>query len=384
MKYVATLEERIDDKLGGLVRIIDKRSLDIVVATTLKEASIVILREDFATKYFTPSGIVSYISNSRKINKSLVFNTDEIKGLEGVSNFAKKLMGVRNLEELFMFATKYEKEFMDTLYTLCKNDSDSKDYNLTLECHMADLMTTIDRQEKEIEALTMQVGNEQLNKNLIETRLDALVSRINYQYNAEINKNKLFYVDRNSYDKIVYIKEITRVQNVDSFVYYLKEILTLIYGMPARLCVIEAYYASDKPRLYPSLIPHYALKERDVIQGDILMLGLQPKLMTDILKNASNVSIIIILDRGGYAYPHIKGNNVEYFYTASDLNDVPTGIPKNRVISYSEDTLNIEYIGGFDSMDSSEKMAAYSSLPIIKKMVGVLDEGVYKNPNKSV
>ena len=373
MKYVATLAEEINDKLEGRVRVTTRRQLDRLVVETVSEASTVILREDFVNKYFTPSGLVSYINNVRLINKALAFDISDIKGLESVSKFAKRIAGVRDFSELIMLASKYENEFMDTIKTLCKNELRMNDSTLAMESRISTLLATVDAQDKEIEALRHQVVNEQKNKYAVENKLNALVARINYQYNVGVDKNKLFLVDSNSFDKILYIKEITRVQNVDSFIYYLHQILSTIYAMPTRLCVVESYYATGKPKLYPNLVPHYALRERDVIQGDILMLGLQPKLMQDILRNASNISILIVLDRGGYEYPHIKGDNVEYFYTASDLEDVPKDIPKTRVISYSEDTLNIPYIDGFEKMDSSRKIAEYSSLPIVKKIISVLE-----------
>ena len=66
-------------------------------------------------------------------------------------------------------------------------------------------------------------------------------------------------LSKNNYDKVIYIKEITRVQYIDTLVYYLKEILRVLYSMPTRLVVIESYYGSGCPRLYPKLTPHYAL-----------------------------------------------------------------------------------------------------------------------------
>ena len=184
----------------------------------------------------------------------------------------------------------------------------------------------------------------------------------------------MFQVDKNSYDKILYIKEISRVQYTDTLVYYLKEILKTLYAMPTRILVIEAYYADGKIPLYPDLVPHHNLIERDIIKGDILMLGMQPNMMQDILKNASNISILIILDRAGYSVPHVSGDNVEVLYTVSDLKDVPQGVPLGRVISYDESTQFIKYIKGFDSMDTSARIGAYSSMNIVKNIVSLLEK----------
>jgi hypothetical protein len=136
--------------------------------------------------------------------------------------------------------------------------------------------------------------------------------------------------------------------------------------------VVESYYADSKVGLYPYLKPHYELTHEDILSGDILMLGMQAKTMSDILKNASNISFLIVVDRAGYSEPHITGDNVEYMFTASDLHDVPDNISKTRVISYDKDTLSIPYVDNFELLDSSQKMALYSSFPITKSIIQLL------------
>ena len=156
---------------------------------------------------------------------------------------------------------------------------------------------------------------------------------------------------------------------MDSFIYYLKEILKVLYSMPARLLVIEGYYASGKERLYPGLVPHHKLTEEDVLSNDVLMLGMQPKLMHDILQNPSNISILIVLDRAGFISPHIRGKNIEYFYTASDRSDIPDNVPNSRIISYKDDTLFIPMIDGYDKLDDGQRISKYSSLEIVKNII---------------
>ena len=135
------------------------------------------------------------------------------------------------------------------------------------------------------------------------------------------------------------------------------------------MVVVEAYYGTLCPGQYPGFVPHNKLREKDVLSGDILMLGVQTKLMGDILKNPSGVSILIVLDRGKYRMPHIKGKNIEYFYAASDLADLPESIPKERIFSYSEETMFIPYIDNFSHLDSSGRIAKYSSMRAMKQMV---------------
>ena len=144
--------------------------------------------------------------------------------------------------------------------------------------------------------------------------------------------------------------------------------------MPTRILVVESYYATGKIPLYPNLTPHHELIERDVIKGDILMFGMQPNIMEDILKNASNISILIVLDRAGYAVPHISGDNVEMLYTVSDLKDIPSDVPLGRVISYSEQTQFIKYIKDFDRMDASARIGEYSSMSIVKNIINLVEK----------
>ena len=107
--------------------------------------------------------------------------------------------------------------------------------------------------------------------------------------------------------------------------------------------------------------------------GDILMMGMQPKLMTDILKNPSNISLLIVLDRCGYIAPHIKGENVEYLYTVSDVEDIPKEVPRSRIISYQEDTLYIPLVENFQELDKGERISKYSSMEIIKQIVSLIE-----------
>lgn len=106
------------------------------------------------------------------------------------------------------------------------------------------------------------------------------------------------------------------------------------------------------------------------------MSGYQPKLMTDILKNSNHVHYLIILDRGGYHVPHVSGGNVSTVYTASDVKDVPKNVSMKDVITYEEATLNIPYIEGFDEMSPEIKIQKYSSMPIMKGLISMLEEVV--------
>lgn len=372
MTFLASLTEEIADKVEGYYIIKTKEELDKVIVNT-KQNNKVIIRRDFAQEYFTPSGLMKFKKNAEYINRNIIIELDEHSDILTEDKFKKKVVKATSIEELISLAVTYPKEFMDTIKSMSADDSARRNELLAASNKVSRLQAIIDEKNTLISDLQSAVSMEQANKINSQMKLDALIKRINYQYNADVDETKMFSVDKNSFDKIIYIKEITRVQFVDSLVYYLKEIFKVLYSMPTRLTVIEGYYADGRTRLYPNLVPHYKLKERDVLSGDILMLGMQPHLMSDILKNPNNVSILIVLDRGGYMSPHIRGTNVEYFYTASDINDIPQNIPRSRIISYNEETLYIPLIEGFEELDDSEKMSKYSSTEIVKRITALIE-----------
>lgn len=373
MMYLASLAEETKDKVDGFKFIHTKSELDVIVVDNLNSNKVVI-RQDFAHEYFTPSGLASYIENVRRINSNLIIELDLSDEILTRNTLIEKMASCRNIDELLMLLGAHEKEFMDTLKYLI--DADNADHKRMLEYsnQVSRLQAIIEGLQAELIEKDYTIQTESDNKLSYQSKFHALISRINYQYNAGIDKNKLFEVDKNSYDKILYIKELSRVQYTDTLVYYLKEILKTLYGMPTRILVIEGYYANGKIAQYPNLIPHHNLIERDVIKGDILMLGMQPNIMQDILKNASNISILIVLDRAGYSVPHITGDNVEVLYTVSDLKDVPENVPLGRVISYSDKTQFIKYIKDFDSMDTSARISKYSSMNIVKNIIALLEK----------
>lgn len=373
MMYLASLAEETKDKVDGYKFIHTKSELDRIVVDNLASHKVVI-RQDFAHEYFTPTGLVEYIDNVRKINFNIVIELDITDAPLTRNDMIDKIAGCRDMSEIIMLQGAHEKEFMDTLrYLIDRSNTDFRQM-LAYSNQVSRLQSIVEGLQSEIREKEYTIETESENKLSYQSKFHALISRINYQYNAGVDKNKIFQVDKNSYDKILYIKEITRVQYVDTLVYYLKEILKTLYAMPTRILVVEGYYAAGKISQYPNFVPHHNLIERDVIKGDILMLGMQPNIMQDILKNSSNISILIVLDRGGYSVPHITGSNVEMLYTVSDINDAPADIPDGRLISYENTTQFIKYIKGFDKMDASARISEYSSMSIVKNIVALLEK----------
>jgi hypothetical protein len=370
--YLASLVEETKDKVDGYKFIHTKSELDKIAVDNLSSNKVVI-RQDFAHEFFTPTGLMKYIENVRRINYNLVIELDLEDEVLTQDKMVQKIAECRDVSEIIMLLGAHEKEFMDTLKYLTDRNNDYFKQMLAYSNQVSRLQSIVEGMQAEIDDKDYTIQLESANKLSYQSKFHALISRINYQYNAGVDKNKLFQVDKNSYDKILYIKEISRVQYTDTLVYYLKEIMKTLYAMPTRILVIEGYYADGKIPLYPNLVPHHNLIERDVIQGDILMLGMQPNIMQDVLKNSSNISILIILDRGGYSVPHVVGPNVEVMYTVSDLKDAPADIPLGRIISYENTTQFIKYIKDFEKLDTSARISEYSSMSIVKNIISLLE-----------
>lgn len=372
MTYLASLTEEMADKVQGYYPIKTKEDLDIVVCNN-RQNNMVIIRRDFATKYFTPSGLQQYIENVKAFNRNVDIKLDEKSLVMTMPRMISKLAEVNDPEEYSDLLCTYPKEFLDAMRFLLRDESMHQKELLNASGDVSRLQAIIDEYANDKADLAHKLNVEQENKFFVQTKLSTLVNRINFQYNADVDEKTMFVQNEHKYDKILYFKEITRVQYMDSFIYYLKEILKVLYSMPARLLVIEGYYASGKERLYPGLVPHHKLTEEDVLSNDVLMLGMQPKLMHDILQNPSNISILIVLDRAGFISPHIRGKNIEYFYTASDRSDIPDNVPNSRIISYKDDTLFIPMIDGYDKLDDGQRISKYSSLEIVKNIISMVE-----------
>lgn len=372
MIYLASLEEGIDDKLNRYVILHTREAVaDVVIDNN--HANTIIFRKDFISKYYTPSGFEEFMESARKVNPNLIMKMEEDLDMINFDKMTQKVNATKTLEELMTLISYYPNEVYDTIKRITGTIETHKEKFLEYSAQISELQNRNLNLTAEKEELEKRLELQQLSDESLKSRHNILVSRINYQYGINYNADKTFVVDENSFDKIIYIKEVTRVQYIDTFIYYLREILKIIYGMPTRTVVIESYYADSKPPLYPDLKPHYELNHEDILSGNILMLGMQPKIMIDVLKNASNISFLIVLDRAGYSEPHITGENVEYFFTASDIHDLPETFDKTRIISYDDSTLSIPFIDRFNELDTSNKMALYSSFSITKSIIDLLN-----------
>jgi hypothetical protein len=373
MIFVASLDESLSDKLDGYRFIHSKVDLDrLVVENSVFNK--VLIRNDFATKFFTPTSLETYIENVKILNSNVSFTLDfNYDETTTKSDILDKIGECISVEEIIDLATHKGEEFLSIIKDLISTRDEDRIRMLAYSNQVSQLQNTVADLRVELDNKEVILQDEIDAKKDAQNKFDLLISRVNYQYNKGIDKTKLFSVDKNSYDKIIYIKEITRVQYTDTFIRSLKEILSTMYNMPARLLVIESYFADGKVRLYSDLKPHNSLIERDVIGGDILMLGMQSRLMEDILKNTTKTSILIVLDRGGFEVPHIYGDNVEYLFQYSDIKDKPDTVPSMRCITYDDSTLSIPYIEDYDDMNITDRISKYSSMPITKAIVEMIE-----------
>jgi len=345
---------------------------DLYTCLVDKETTELVIRRDFANEYFTPSSFAGFLKNVRTMCPWIAIDTEAL-AVDFMVEQVRKLDALKNKAEFIYSLEKNPKEMFDLIHELCSFYVSA--YSETLEANnkVSSQHLKIASLQRQLAELRKSYDDALAREQEAENRLHILISRINYQYGHNINMDTLLDAYGNRYDKVLYIKEISRVHYMDTFIYYLQEILRILYGIPCRLCVMESFYAYDQAALYPDLKPSWDMTSEDVYSSDIFMAGYQPSLMEDILKNSSNIRYLVILDRVGGFKVHVHGENVENLYCVSDINDIGNFQYMDRVISYSPDTLNIPHIKGFDAKTSEEKVAAYSSMPTMKAVIELLE-----------
>ena len=371
MIYVASLKINNDEIIDGNRCVTSPKELYECI--TYKDTTEIRILKEFYEEYFTPSGLTDFINNVRSLNPAINIVT-EFKWEKSIETSVRQLRHLYSVEEMIFALESQPRDTIKLIHKLCDSYLDVYSDTLSANNRVSSLHMQNSQLLKQLEE--EKGANERLmsEKLIAETKLHQLISRINFSYNKNINEGTMTQIDSCRYDKVLYIKEITRVHYTDTFIYYLQEILKTLYGVPARVLVIESYYAYDKIKLYPSLKPHWNLSYKDVYESDIFMAGFQPKLARDILQNSSAYNYLIVLDRGGAAKPHMTNDKVEVIYTVSDRKDIPEGIDPSRILTYSgSNHLIIDYIEDFDELSVEGKIAAYSSMPIMKGIIELME-----------
>lgn len=378
MKYICVKDFNSEYALNGFTCITELEELFRAIVD--RNATELTFEDSFIDKYYTPSSFEELVREISKINPLIQLKFETPERIIMPSQ-VKRLTKINSADELFVLLNKQPEKVMDIIRFLGRNYLEVNDETLAANSKLASMQLKISSLTKQSNEQAEQINNlrrAQLNS---ETKLSVLVNRINNKYNGNINPDEMFEVESNSFDKVLYLKEISRLRFTDTLIYYLQEILRSIYGMKCRLVVMEPFGAHDKNVEYPNLVPTWECSKMDIISSDIFMAGVQNLTLSDILKNASNVKYLIILDRLGDTKVHVSGPNVEPLFLLSTYEDrdIYLGIPEDRIISYSNETMNIPYIPEFDAMPSEKKMGIYSSLPITKILIEMLERTVRIN-----
>lgn len=333
----------------------------------------VILRQDFVQKFFTYPALCDFVESSAKMFKHIHIHVDDTV-YNGATEAVNNLKSLTRQEDFMYALTKNPSRVLSTIQMLCNEYLNVNKESNTISNKLASMTVQLEELVSELDHA--KKSNEVLRSysNDIESRLSALVARVNFRYEKVVKPDAMFHTDINSYNHILYLKEISRVQFTDSLVYYLQEILRTLYNVPVRFVVIEPYYSYSRVNMYEGVKPHWNLSYNDVYGKNVYMAGYQPKVMQDILNNPSHVNFLIILDRGGYSFTHVDGSNVTTIFCVSDLKDLPKGIELDHVISYSANTLYIPMIKDYDTLSREDRIQKYSSTSIVKKLIQYLEE----------
>lgn len=369
MKYIAMLKPDNDEILKGNNCITTLKALyECIVYPECTELEIT---KEFADTYFTYRGLVDFVMSIATMFPSIDVTVDDVM-FRDLDDATKTIMRYRTPDEFIFALEQNPTRVMQTIRELCKYYFETQEDSSIASNKLATLLMQVGDLQNECNAKEERILKVESEANEALAKLHSLVSRVNFHYEKTVNEDALFHLQENQFIKILYIKEISRVNYTDTLIYYLREIVKTMYGEPIRCTVIEPFYAYKRVELYPGYIPHWKLTYKDVFMENIYMAGFQPKVMRDILQNPNHIHYLIVLDRSGCNAPFITGLNVDVVYTVSDNKDAMS-IDNRRLISYSEDTLNIPYIDGFNDLSKEEKIQKYSTMPIMHTLLEMLE-----------
>lgn len=373
MIYVCTLANSKEIVLAGKDIVTTKEELSRIV--TDKTCTGLEFKEDFVDKYFTPSSLMAFIEEVMRLNPRI--QVDVCKNYESKESSDMRMIEVLNDSEDFINWVFANKEASFRMFQrLCHEHNTRASEYLEANAKVSSLNLAYIENKNALEE--EKAKSEYLRQSLatMTAKFESLVTKINMNYNiTNISTKYLDGIDLqyNAYQKILYIKEISRVIYVDTFLYYLKEILKTLYAIPSRMLVIEAPYAYNRAYMYPTCKNSLNLTIADAYKEDIFCAGFSEPLVTDILRNPNKQPYLIVLDRSGWEKPFIRGKGVEVYYTVSDIKDMQMFNQFDHIISYNENTLHIPYVEDFDSLDMQERITQYSSMPIMKKTIDLLE-----------
>lgn len=379
MIYVASLTKEDKDNAVLEGKSIITSISQVYKVITQKTCMEITFKDDFLKSNFNTTGITVFLKELKRINPL----TRIIVSKNYEDYFTETMEMVQNInssEDFLDYALKNTEELLKTFQFLVEKYSG--DYNEALSANNKIATMQLEIAEATQAKEDALAKRDNLSKMYSETNrnLEILTSRINTSIGQVLDPEKStgITVTHSNYDRILYIKEISRVRFTDTLIFYLQEIMKAMYGVSVRFLVMEAPYAYSRLDYYPNCKSHLRLSYNDVITSDIFVPGYQQKLTEDILRNPVGLPYLIVLDRTMSEHVYIRGEKVVTIYTASDYEDLKSFVPLNRIISYSKETLYINYIKNFKDLQGNEKLSKYSSMRILLDLVNML-EGVEQN-----
>lgn len=344
-----------------------------VLPETIEE---LILDQSFIDSNFTELGLENFIQSVIKMKPDIRItlpnsHADDFNSLKDIVN------NVLVDEDKFIEYVLYNRKEMFNMFKYMCSDNkalyvDSVAYSNKLNTLQLELEESIE----EIECLKATNATlTELVKNH-EASLEMIASQVKYKTGKEIDLSllKSINAENNSYYKILYIKEISRVKYIDTFIDSLMTILEITYNTPVRLVVMESTFAYRRSQFYPKCKSFLSLTYKDIQKGNIFMAGYNKKLMKDILLNPDRIPYLIILDRTGLESPVVYADNVVTVFTASDLKDVDEVVVKEgNIISYSDKTMYIPHINKYNDLSQEDILSKYSEMNITKKIFDLLE-----------
>lgn len=373
MNYVCTLVSNKEIVMAGKDIVATKEELSKII--TDKTCTGLEFRDDFVNKFFTPNSLIALIEEIQRFNPRIKIDTDRDYNSKESSDM-KMIEVLKDPEDFINWVFANKEEAFRLYQGLCHEHNTKASEYLEANSKVSALNLAYSDTKH---ALDEEVAKSRYLRDSLATmtaKFESLVTKINMNYNiTNITTRYLDGIDLqyNAYKKILYIKEITRVVYVDTFIYYLKEILKTEYSVPSRLLVIEAPYAYNKAYMYPTCKNSLNLTIADTYKEDIFCAGFSEPLVADILKNPNKQPFLIVLDRSAWDKPFIRGNGVDVYYTVSDIKDMEVFNQFDHIISYNENTLSIPFIDNFDSLDMQERISKYSSMDIMKKTINLME-----------
>lgn len=373
MKYVALLKADNNILLKGDLCVTTPKELYSAVVD--KNCTEVEIRKEFADEYFNYTELCEFVESCCTVAPNVCITVEDTVYNDDLS-IIRNLKDFRTVEEFIFALESQPNKVMSAIKELTTSYLAGHAEMVATNSKLSTVLGQVNELKQQLELSERNYNTLLDAKNNISTQLQTLVNRVNFNYEQTVNPDTMFLSKENSFKKILYFKEISRVHYTDTLLYYLSEIIKTLYSMPLRIVVIEPFYAYGKPNQYKqlNLAPHWDMSYRDVYEGNILMAGYQPKLMNDILLNSNHIQYLLVLDRCAMNCVHLQAPNVETFYMTSDTDDLNFQVDKNHVISYEPDTLHIPYITGFKELSLEDKIQKYSSTKIVQALIDSLEE----------